>query len=466
MQTLPKKPIRNSIRIALLFLTSGITLFVLSVFLGSQIICVIGLGLIFWGTLFLLITPLKYVEGNFLVTSTLPAYMTIDRLLKDLNPKNEAYNIPSCPRKVYLPEHLKGLRETVTFIPAEDSTGMAEITEIEDDIEDKFLFKNPKELLMSIARGKFLIENPKGLLITSPGIGLLDKIEQKRNIDLTKIPPTELDEILPSLLNELYLTKEIKMTTNENSVTLQINDSLYRNLYSQKYNLKSINIIGCPIVSAVACAIAESTGKPTLIQKIKSSPDGKIITATFKIVNRMFEEQPTSIWTDDQVDLRRTEMLEVIKVSIGLIELSFDILISLQEKRLNWVKLENCSKDFGLNLNFTFQTMPPLNLDFLKISSEISSQNLQKTSKEAYNILKTIFEYFNGLSVDDDFKESVPNFQSAKAIILAYYTLNDLLLGKLVGDKEIQKESYQLECALEILANNTSFKVNIEELRV
>lgn len=231
---------------------------------------------------------------------------------------------------------------------------------------------------MSIARGKFLIENPKGLLITSPGIGLLDKIEQKRNTDLTKIPPTELDEILPSLLNELYLTKEIKMNTNENSVTLQINDSLYRNLYSQKYNLKSINIIGCPIVSAVACAIAESTGKPTLIQKIKSSPDGKIITATFKIVNRMFEEQPTSIWTDDQVDLRRTEMLEVIKVSIGLIELSFDILISLQEKRLNWVKLENCSKDFGLNLNFTLQTMPPLNLDFLKISSEISSFRISK----------------------------------------------------------------------------------------
>ena len=89
--------------------------------------------------------------------------------------------------------------------------------------------------------------------------------------------------------------------------------------------------------------------------------------------------------------------------------------------------------------------MPPLNLDFLKISSAINSQNLQKTSKEAYNILKTIFEYFNGLSVDDDFKESVPNFQSAKTIILAYYALNDLLLGKLVGDKENKKESHNLK---------------------
>ena len=110
--------------------------------------------------------------------------------------------------------------------------------------------------------------------------------------------------------------------------------------------------------------------------------------------------------------------------------------------------------------------MPPLNLDFLKISSAINSQNLQKTSKETYNILKTIFEYFNDLSIDDDFKDSIPNFQSAKAIILAYYTLNDLLLGKLVGDKENKNESHQLESALEILSNNTGFKVNIEDLRV
>ncbi|TFH22050.1 hypothetical protein E4G67_04895 [Candidatus Bathyarchaeota archaeon] len=244
-------------------------------------------------------TPLKNVEGNFLVTLTLPAYMTIDRMLKDLNPKNEAYNIPSCPRNVYLPEHLQGLRETVTFIPTKDSTGMEEIIEIEDEEEDKCIIENPKELLLSIARDKFLIENPKGLLITSPGIGLLDQIEQKSNLDLTKIPPLELDEILPSLLSELNLTKEIKMATNENNVTLQINDSLYKNLYSQKYNLTSIYIIGCPIVSAVACAIAESTGKPTLIQEIKTSHDGKIITANFKIVSGLFEEEHKSIWADE-----------------------------------------------------------------------------------------------------------------------------------------------------------------------
>ncbi|TFH22049.1 hypothetical protein E4G67_04890 [Candidatus Bathyarchaeota archaeon] len=44
--------------------------------------------------------------------------------------------------------------------------------------------------------------------------------------------------------------------------------------------------------------------------------------------------------------------------------------------------------------------------------------------------------------------------------------MNDLLLGKVVGDKEYKKESHQLESDLEILAKNTIFNVNIQELRV
>src|SRR5665647_3032899 len=75
------------------FITSGIALLIISLFLNSQVLSLIGLGLTFWGALFLFITPLKYVEGSYLITSTLPGYMTIDRMLTDLNPKSEAYNL-------------------------------------------------------------------------------------------------------------------------------------------------------------------------------------------------------------------------------------------------------------------------------------------------------------------------------------------------------------------------------------
>jgi hypothetical protein len=445
MQINQNKPRFNSFLISIMFLVSGIILFVVSVFSESQIICIIGLGLIFWGALFLLIPPLKHVEASFLIVSSLPNYMTIDRMLNYLNSKKEAYNIPPCSRDVYLPEHLEGLKEMVTFIPAENTNGLAEIEDI--------------------ARCKFLIEKPKGLLITSPGVGLLEKIEQKHNIDLTKIPLSELKETLPYLLKELYLAKEIEITTNENHIILKINDSLYDNLYSQKYNLKSINFLGCPLVNAAACAIAKSTGKPTVIQEIKSSPNGKTITASFKITNWTFERRQKIIEDNGRVVLRRNELLEVLNSSLVIVDLSFDILIGLHKKRANWQQLEDYSKDFGTNFNFIGQSMPSLNLDFLKISIAIKSQTSKEISKEAHNILKLIYSYFDSLSLDDDIKESVPNFLSTKALISSYYTLNDILLGKVVGDRENKKEIHQLESVLRILANNTNFIVNIEELK-
>jgi hypothetical protein len=446
MEITPKKTKRNSFIIALSFLISGIALFFSSLFLVSQIICIAGLGLIFWGALFLLITPLRYVESSFLITSTLPAYMTLDRMINDLNPKNEAYNIPPFPRDIFLPEHLGGLKEMVTFIPAEHTDGTVEIEDI--------------------ARSKFIIEKPNGLLITSPGAGLLDKIEQKHTADFSKIPLSELDETLPNLLGELSLAKEITMVTNENGIILQINGSLYKNLYSQKYNLKSVNLFGCPLVNAAACAIAKSTGKLTMIQEIKTAANGKTTTVTFKIINRSFEKRQKLIEAYWKVSLRRKELVEVINASIGIVDLLFDILISLQKKRINWQMLEDNSKAFGVVFSFIGKSMPTLNLSFLKISSAIKSQIPKATSKETYTILKDIYGYFESLNLEEDLKEDALNFTSTKAIILLYYTLNDILLGKAVGDKENKKETHQLDSVLQNLTNDTTFKINIEELIV
>ena len=176
------------------------------------------------------------------------------------------------------------------------------------------------------------------------------------------------------------------------------------------------------------------------------------------------QEQRKSLGNKGKVALRRKELLGVINASIDIVDLSFDILIGLQEKRINWQSLEEYSSSFGKNLSFTGQTIPPLNLDFSKVSSALKMQIPKETSKEAYNILKSTYGYFSGLSVNDEFKENHPNFHDAKAVILAYYTLNDVLLGKVVGDKENKKENSQLEVVLQNLANDINFKVNIAEL--
>jgi hypothetical protein len=254
----------NSVRIAEIFLVSGIILLAISVFLSSQILAFVGLGLTFWGVLFILVTPQKQVEGNLLGITIIPEYLTIDRIINDLKPKGKAYWIPPYPQDVNMPEHLRGLKEMVIFIPSDEVYQMVSIEEI--------------------AKGKFQIENPKGILLAPPGLGIIDKIEQKRDTNLTKIPFNNLSETLPQLLGELNLSKEVKMTINENDATLQITESMYRSLYGQKYNLKSVLLLGCPLVNAGICAIAKSSGKIVTMQKIETSPDGQITTANIKLI--------------------------------------------------------------------------------------------------------------------------------------------------------------------------------------
>jgi hypothetical protein len=446
MKITPKQPKRNSLVTAILFLILGISMFFLSLFLDSQIICITGLGLIFWGALFLFITPLRYVESNFLIISTLPAYMTLDRILNHLSPKNEAYNIPPYPKDVFLPEHLSGLKEMVTFIPAELTDGTVEIEDI--------------------ARSKFMIEKPSGLLVTSPGACILDKIEQKPAADFSKIPLSELNEALPNLLGELCLAKGIAVTINENDIILKITGSLYKNLYSEKYNLKSVYLLGCPLVNAAACAIAKSAGKPTMIQEIKTAPNGKTTTISFKIINKSFEKRQKLIEAYGKVSIRKKELIEMINASMNIVDLSFDILVGLQKKRINWELLETYFNPFGEALSFRNQTMPMMNLNFCNISSAIKSQNAKATSKEAYSILKDVFGYFDSLSLDDDLKDGALNYINTKAIILLYYVLNDIILGKTVGDKENKKEKNQMESILQILADAAVFKCNIESLMI
>jgi hypothetical protein len=442
METKSEKRKIDSLYIGVNFLICGIALFVVSVLSGSMIISVIGLGLTFWGALLLLIPPPKHVEASFLITSVLPDYMTIDRMLNYLNPTTEAYNIPPCPKDINLPKHLEGLKQMVTFIPMEAAGGMPEIEDI--------------------ARGEFLTKRPKGLLIASPGTGLLDRIEQKGKTDFTKIPAGELDEKLSVFLSELYLAKNIELTQNETGVVLKIDGSLYSELYTEKYHLKSINLLGCPLVNAAACAIAKSIGKPIMVQEIKVTSNGKTISANLQTVTKPFKSYQRLIEANEKTVFRKEDLLKVINASIEIVDLSFDILIGLRNKRIDWQLLEGYSKELGDTFSFSGQSMPFLNLSFLEILSAVNNRNPNEISKETFLILTAISKYFDALNLDDDVKDISPNYLLAKAIIMSYYELNDLLLGKVVNDKVDKREQRQLEGTIQILVNGTDFNINLE----
>jgi hypothetical protein len=136
-----------------------------------------------------------------------------------------------------------------------------------------------------MAKGKFISKNPKGALMTPPGSGILTQIEEKSQVDFTKIELNELCVVLPQfILQDLNLAKDMAIELNGDQVHLKIVDSLYNDLYNLRNNLKSVSLLGCPIASAVACALAKTSGRTVTIQKQMVSPDGLAIDLWYRIV--------------------------------------------------------------------------------------------------------------------------------------------------------------------------------------
>jgi hypothetical protein len=108
------------------------------------------------------------------------------------------------------------------------------------------------------------------------------------------------------------------------------------------------------------------------------------------------------------------------------------------------------------------QKIGSTNLDFSKLSLAVK----EHLPKETYGLLRTLYEYFCVLASKNEFLDEIhPNYHDAKTIILAYYTLNDIILGTIVGDDETGRESNELVMLLEDLPMGTDLKMNVSALK-
>ncbi len=252
-------------KIGIIFLVPGVLSLAFSVYTASPLLAFIGLGLTFWGALFFFARPIKYVRSTLLDSTAITSYSTIDRIVKDLNYKGKSYYIPPYPRDIYLPEYLKGLKDMIVFISADSGASMPSIEEM--------------------AKSRFLIESPKGISVAPPGLGLLTLIEKEMRTDMTTLNINELCDTLPKIILENFqLAKAIEMKHEQNDVYLKIMGSIYSNLYSREENLESVHFLGCPLVSAAACATAKATGKMVTIERDKVSPEEQVIQVWLQIV--------------------------------------------------------------------------------------------------------------------------------------------------------------------------------------
>lgn len=253
----------NSIGIALL--VAGVISLIVSVFVSSSILAFIGLGLTFWGALFLYARSANFVNSNILGATNASFYHTLDRIVDDLNCKGKSLYVAPYPKDSYLPEHLSGLKEMTVFISSTESSALPTIEEL--------------------AKKQFLVKDPEGICINPPGSGLLDIFEKELRTGLTKISQELFYENLPVIIvNNLQLAKKLEIEHKQGQIHIRVTESVYEDLYSKDEKIKVIHSIGCPLISAVVCALAVITGKVFTITQTELFPNLKTIEVTCQVV--------------------------------------------------------------------------------------------------------------------------------------------------------------------------------------
>ena len=186
----------------------------------------------------------------------------------------------------------------------------------------------------------------------------------------------------------------------------------------------------------------------------------------FEKIPETLREQRRMFDAKEVAKQKRNQVGKIVSVAMEIADSLFDILMSLHGW-VDWNHIEVFSKRFEENVGIlTDQEMETLELDFKKLSLAIEEQLPEEISKEAYDLLRLLHDYFSGLvSENDSLKEINPNYSDARTAIQAYYLLNDIALGTIVGDDEIGKEHNELMMTLENLSRETGLKINIEAIK-
>lgn len=162
---------QNTVPYSLLFF--GLIALAFSVLSSSYILAFIGLGLTFWGALFLYIKPTKYVKSDLLNIASFSTLVNIEKLLTNTKANSEGIYLP--------PKRLQDYTSSLVFVSTKPNQPLP--TTKETDAQ------------------KLEIKDPAGLLITPPGLALSKLLEKELKRSFTETSIKNLETQLPPLFS-------------------------------------------------------------------------------------------------------------------------------------------------------------------------------------------------------------------------------------------------------------------------
>jgi hypothetical protein len=252
MKTNLNRKIVHPNKLPLSLIPAGILLIAFSLFFSSSILAFIGLGLLFWGILFIYIKTGENENSDLLDVMMSSQIALVDQLLKDQSFAGDA---------IYLaPRYFKN-----------------------PDIQRIYVSKTktcslPNPIQIQGQETHLYLQAPSALLLTPPGIELIKLWEKRLKTNFAGVDLIYLQQNLPRLLvEELHVGSNVDMTLKEDQVIIAIDDVRYPapDLRTSDH-AANLPFVGHQLSSAFACAIAKSTGQCVLIEKQLGQKKGNI----------------------------------------------------------------------------------------------------------------------------------------------------------------------------------------------
>jgi len=252
-------------------IATGAVALATSIIYASSILAFIGLGLLFWGITFTFIRTEEYVKKALLDVTVSPQMAIINEIIQEMECEGNAIYLP--PKYLSDPEAYKA------YIPKQK--------EAELPTPEQTQKQDPQFFIA-------FIENPPAALLTPPGAELAKLFEKTLETNFTRVDLQYLQQNMPKLLIEdLEIAQNFEMETENDKIRVKIQNSVFNALNKVTEQPSSIySAFGSPLSSAIACALAKSTGKPIIIEKQQTSEDGRDVTIDYRILEEEEQTEP------------------------------------------------------------------------------------------------------------------------------------------------------------------------------
>jgi hypothetical protein len=160
----------------------------------------------------------------------------------------------------------------------------------------------------------------------------------------------------------------------------------------------------------------------------------------------------TPITTPKKVEVN-PELNDIFNSYANIIDSLHDLLMDLNG-HTSWMDLENgltrCKLSKALEGKISIE-----NLNFRNLSILIKNKKAKEAANEIAALIETLHKDVLALKGKEASEETPLYYGSLKSVILAYFTLNDVLLGQALGDEELDKEKIELAKVLDGLSEKT-----------